>query len=148
MYKNIIIILFILYLLTSLCFAANWEAKDYVTYYGTTDHSITVAWSPVDGATSYKVREYFVEQKRYLPIISGITSTQISITLPKSGHYIFEVAAVNSYSSSAWARSVDATYAVVNNKPRSWWIYGHIASPGSIVISRVTGLNNPDQIGR
>ena len=143
MFKRIIsIISFLILVLSSLSFAElsviipNWEKKDYVTYYGTSDHTITVAWDPSPGATYYELEILNVERNIKTPIASGssLTATQKTFSLPRTGHYIVSVRACDASLSncSVWISSLEGT---VDGAKRSWWIYAYVAPPGPIVIN-------------
>lgn len=142
MFKKIIPIVFLLTLLLS-SFAnaelsvptSNWEKKDYVTYYGTSNHTITVAWDASPGATYYELEILNVERNIKTSIASGhsLTATQKSFSFPKTGHYIVSVRACDATISncSTWISSLEG---VVDGIKRAWWVYVFVAPPGPIVI--------------
>ena len=114
-----------------LCSAAfSYEGLDHFTYFGTTAESYTVAWGPGQGAEKYEIRLYHHEQKAYVD--QGTTAAlEYTIQLPRSGHYTVQVRSLaQGKDPSAWAESTDSTNALVDGKPRSWWLYGHVAPPG------------------
>lgn len=115
---------------------AGWDPLDYVTYYGTTDQDITFGWNPAaDGGTptSYDWRVYHVERKAYV-MMGNTPDSQKTIWLPRTGHYKIEVRARNAAGTSQWIMCTDPAFATVNGQPRAWWIYGHVAGPGDIII--------------
>lgn len=117
--------------------AIAYEAKDYVTYFGTTNGQLTVSWDAQEVATHYEVVLYHVERKVEVPAASGRTETNsIIFKVPRSGHFIARIRACDAKGCSDWVESTDATYCLVDGKPRGWWIYGHVASPGTIDIYR------------
>jgi hypothetical protein len=113
----------------------NWEKKDYVTYYGTSDHTITVAWGASPGAAYYELEILHVERNTKTSIASGhsLTATQKTFSLPRTGHYIVSVRACDSNLSncSEWTSSLDG---IVDGVKRAWWIYAYVAPPGPIVV--------------
>jgi hypothetical protein len=130
MFKKIISIAFLLtLLLSSLANAelsvttSNWEKKDYVTYYGTSNHIITVAWDASPGATYYELEILNVERNVKTSIASGhsLTTTQKSFLFPKTGHYIVSVRACDATISncSTWVTSLEGT---VDGAKRAWWV--------------------------
>ena len=107
----------------------SFEAKDYITFFGTTDQTVTVAWDEVPTATLYELQLHHQEQQVYISI-GSTTETTFTFSLPRSGHYIAMVRAVNSEGESIWSKSTDPDVAA----PKPWWIYGYIAPPGGIII--------------
>ena len=71
--KNIFVILLLL-LLTSFDAFAAWEIKDLVTYFGTTDQTITCKWDPVTNATGYQVELLHVERDSITRVDSDTVS--------------------------------------------------------------------------
>lgn len=136
---------FIYTMLFVLLFSVNaiaWEKKDYVTYFGTTDQQIKFAWNTSVGATDktvYEVKLFNVEKDTEVLIANGKTQdTDITISLPRTGHYILRIRACSDNTAdkkcSEWVESINPEFATVDGSPRAWWVYGHIASPGTIII--------------
>lgn len=138
MLKKLIPIISFLILSLSSSVNAEWVQKDYVTFFGTTDKSITVAWNPATVADYYEIELNHMEQgtKVTLPTGKTLTGTEKTFSLPKTGHYIIKVRACSTTlnSCSDWASSIDATVSMVGNESRAWWVYGYTAPPGPIVI--------------
>ena len=136
--KKIISIISFLVVLLSSPVSAEWLQKDYVTFFGTTDQTITVAWNPSPSANYYEIELNQVEQntKTILPTGQSLTDTQKTFSLPKTGHFIVRVRACNISINqcSTWASSIDATVSMVGSESRAWWIFGYVAPPGPIVI--------------
>jgi hypothetical protein len=137
--KTIIISIVIFFLLMTSNVYAEWVKKDYVTYFGTTDQSITVKWDAVDNAQGYQLELYHVERDSITKVASeGLTTTQLELTLPRSGHFIPRVRACSDYPAcethSEWSESINSEVAIVDGEARSWWIYGYVAPPGQIII--------------
>jgi hypothetical protein len=135
--KHIIILLFIL-LISNSAFG-EWEKKDYITYLGTTDQSITVGWDAVENVEGYQIEVYHVERDSITRVASeGLTETQIEFNLPRSGHFIARVRACVDYptceTAGEWSESTNSDVATVDGEARSWWIYGYVAPPGQIII--------------
>jgi hypothetical protein len=124
-------VVLLIILLSATAFA--FESKDYVTYYGTSDQPVTVTWSASINAISYELRAYHNEQEIYI-WMGDTTSLEFVWQLPKSGHYTFMVRAVGNSESSDWSLSTDSNVALVDGQPRAWWVYGHMAPPGPIII--------------
>jgi hypothetical protein len=142
MFKKVIPIIFLFTLLLSSfvnaelsVIVSNWEKKDYVTYYGTSNHTITAAWDAAPGATYYELEILHVERNTKTSIASGhsLTATQKTFLLPRTGHYIVSVRACDSSISncSEWVSSLEGT---VDGVKRAWWIYAFVAPPGPIVV--------------
>lgn len=141
-----LIIIFLLTLFLSLnVFAqedvttSGWEKKDYVTYFGTTDKSITCKWSLVDNANGYQVEVLHVERNSITKIIEeDSTDNTVEINFPRSGHYIIRVRACGDFptceNASTWAESTDPNIADVDGQPKGWWVYGYVAPAGQITI--------------
>lgn len=118
--------------------AFAWDGLDYFTYFGTTAETITCAWNPSETAEKYQVRALHREQNIYVDF--GITNNcEHTVTLPRSGHYIFEVRAMKledgsatAYLVSEWIQSIDPEVATVDGNHRAWWVYGCVAPPGPI----------------
>lgn len=127
-----------------------WDLKSVVTYFGTSDQTITIGWTssnPVPNE-AFDIELFHVERNAVM--LTGHTSQlEISVQLPVSGHYIARVRCVapveesvclgndgNTYDNgicrTIWVESIDPTYAKVNDEPKGWWIYGHVAPPGPI----------------
>lgn len=116
---------------------------DYVTYYGTTDKEIAVKWDVTDGADYYKVFLNNKERDERIEISDAetLTTNTIQFKLPRSGHYIAEIIACANRDGeddicSESSLSSNPEVAMVNGEHRAWWIYGHIAAPGPIVIGK------------
>jgi hypothetical protein len=106
---------------------------DYTTIYGFTGEDITLEWDAALGATEYVVElEHF--QRNEIVFTINTTSLSTIFVLPRTGHYIARVKALNANGESQWAVSTDPTYGVVNNIAQAWWIYGFVAPPGPIII--------------
>ena len=115
--------------------SADFVAMNHVTYYGTTDNSFSVAWNyPESSATpiEYEIRMRHLERDQ-LTAIATVPHPNMSITLnvPRSGHYILEIRAVNDAGSSEWALSTDPESC---ENGVTWWVYGYVAPVGPIVI--------------
>jgi hypothetical protein len=116
------------------------EGKEFFTWYGTTDESITVAWD-VD-LLSYQTGDIFELQIRNterntITSLGETTAFQKTFKCPKVGHWVVYgrtkrlINNVPTY--SEWANSIDLT-ALVNGIKRPWWIYVYLKSPGPIII--------------
>lgn len=109
---------------------------DHVTYYVNTGEILTAAWDAVDTATSYEMQLLRFEwDNEIVQEWIGITETSQIFTTPKSGMYIIRVRARNADGVSEWAVSINTEFATVDGEPRSWWVYGYMASPGPIEIN-------------
>ena len=96
----------------------------YVVYSGET---VKMGWDTSQGANYYDLKAWHYEQE--MPVQSNqwvnIQATQISIPVPRSGHFIWQVRACNNEGCSDWSESINSS--VTNNKP--WWVYAHVAPP-------------------
>ncbi len=124
----------------------NWSViiGEPTLFFGTTDNSIEMAWDEVlcsscgECEINYEIVLHHVEQDSITPIV--ITSNlSHEFKLPRSGHFIFKIRAINikldssdlNYASD-WTFSTDPTTSKVNDEMNGWWFYGHIAKPGVI----------------
>ena len=120
-------------LLASIAFAADWEAKDLRTYFGYTSKQITIQWDGDVRSTSYEVRLLHVERNVYEPTLTT-TETELTFGLPRTGHYIIEVRALNEFGESIWGTSEDPAL-FVDNQLEPFWIYGYPEPVGTIIIN-------------
>lgn len=138
--KKFITFLILFLMLTVQPVRAEWQAINNVTYFGTTDQQITVAWEASADATEFDLQLYHVEQKRNLAIATT-PNKEMQLTLPRTGHYIIKVRAKRldpnnptEWQESIWAQSDDDTYATVDGQPKGWWVYGYPAPAGDLII--------------
>ena len=120
----------ILQILIFLFFAGivNAEEYDHYDYWIYTGNSITIGWDSAQNAIEYEIELYHVEQQ--VPVAIGRTDlTQITIICPRSGHYYAKIRSIGETENSIWAESSDPIYAIVQDSPRSWWIYCRVAPP-------------------
>lgn len=114
--------------------AAYAEQFDLVEYWKYTGESVTVSWDPVDRATKYEVKSHRVESGNVVGIWET-TETEYTFTGMKGGHYDMMVrAGDDSGTWSTWSVSIDPAVAIVDNEPRGWRLYFHIAPPSIPVI--------------
>lgn len=113
-----------------------YDGKDLYTYVGTTDLEIKVSWTPVLDAESYDLELYCVD--RNVNVAQANTPTAgLTIKAPHQGLFIVRVRAVRTpptgpQITSEWVSTDDPTIALVDGKPRGWWIYSFLAPPGPI----------------
>ena len=116
-------------------YSADFIALNHVTYYGTTDNYFTVAWNQSDTGglpTEYEIRMRHLERDQITAIARvQHPSNSMTLSLPRSGHFVIEIRAINADGSSDWAVSTDPLSC---ENGISWWVYGHIAPVGPIVI--------------
>jgi hypothetical protein len=55
--------------------------------------------------------------------VNGYCLTDVS--LPRSGHYAYEIQVCAGTNCSPWELSTDPAYAQVNGQARAWWIYAY-----------------------
>lgn len=137
MSKGYVLLVFI-FLLVAFNVSADWEKKDYVTYFGTTDKTITCTWDSSTGATSYQVELLHVERDATTIVaVENLVATQITFSLPRSGHFVARIRACpdDLEQCSGWSESVDPLVSSVDGQSRAWWIYGYVAPPGTPSIS-------------
>ena len=115
---------------------SNGEVVNHTTYIGYTQVPITIGWDPSVDAQYYKFEGFHYEQN--ITVFTGTTpETQITVTFPRSGHYILKVKACKIETDqvelcSIFAESTNPTFAVVDEQPKAWWVYKYIAPPGPI----------------
>ena len=115
----------------------GYKLFDVVTYYGITGKSVTCAWdpNPEPDISGYKLRVYYVEQERYVATVTT-SATKYKYTPIKSGHYVFEVRAIDLAGNiSDWTSSLDSNKSSVNGEHKGWWVYVHIAPAGGLIIN-------------
>jgi hypothetical protein len=123
-HKKIFRLIVFLFLTT----AVQAEEYDLYDYWSYTGQTITSGWDAMPNAVEYQVELFHVEQ--VVPVALGRTSsTQIQFTCPRSGHYLVRVKSIGESGESGWASSDDIKYATVNEVPRGWWVYCHVAPP-------------------
>jgi hypothetical protein len=116
--------------------AGDFVKKDLVTYFGTTDKSLTCRWDTIEAyIDEFELRLFHVERDVETPIANGKTSqNELTFKLPRTGHFIVKVRACErDYTfCSDWSESIDPEVATVDGEPRGWWVYGHVAAPGEL----------------
>ena len=139
--KKFITFLILFLMLTVRPAWAEWEAIKNVTYFGTTDEQISVAWNASADATEFDLQLYHVEQKRNLAIATTPNKEMI-LTIPRTGHYIIKVRAkkpdpdnTDEWITSIWAESDDSKYGMVDGQPQGWWVYGYPAPVGGLILN-------------
>jgi len=135
MIKKLLISIFVS---TLLCYSAyGWESKDLVTYFGTSDKEITIAWDAVENADYYELKLFSIERNVESVVANNISQTQLKIFLPRSGLFIVRARACSNsvgFTCSEWSTSDNQTFATVDGQPKGWWVYGYLAPPGPIII--------------
>lgn len=134
--KFFLIVVFILF--TSLSYA-DIELEDHFTYFITSNEQLTLQWNTESGAEGYQVRLFHVERDVVSVLTNDITTgNQLVFSVPRTGHYIVEIrSCAGGYTDttcSPWIRTTNSQRAIVNNQPRSWWVYGHVQPPGPPII--------------
>lgn len=110
--------------------------------------SVSLTWTPVSGATSYKVSRSTTSGGPYTQIATPATASYTDNSVTNGTAYFYVVAAVNSYGSSGNSSQATATPAVQaaditvtvdpsQTKPISPWIYG---------INSYSGVPNPPHV--
>jgi hypothetical protein len=116
--------------------AGEFVKKDLVTYFGTTDKSLTCAWDQLEpDVNEFELRLFHVERNVETAVANGKTSQrELTFKLPRSGHFIVKVRACerNYAVCSDWSESVNPEVASVDGESRGWWVYGHVAAPGGL----------------
>lgn len=120
-------------------------AIDALTYYGYTDTK-TVAFTVSCAACERHEWELVSYQRDHVaargsqanaghvanPCQGGQPNRiTLQVRLPRTGHYFFRVRSCTTDECSAWASSMDLTFATVDCQPRSWWWYGYPQPPGT-----------------
>lgn len=121
-----------------LAYGGDYRPYGYTTYFGSTDHSVTVSWDANDPAPDrYEVDLFNVERGTVEKAGTGTaTITSITFKLPFSGHFIARVRACTGENCSDWTESTDSEKALVDGVHKGWWLYGHIAPAGPIIINK------------
>lgn len=135
-----LVIACILVMLTSmawLAYGGDFIPYDYTTYFGATDHSVTVSWDAnVPSPDRYEVDIFNIERGTIEKAGTGTTTTtSITFKLPFSGHFVAKVRACQGDRCGDWTESTDSDKALVNGVHKGWWLYGHVAPAGPITIT-------------
>jgi len=112
-----------------------WEVKSLDLVFGYTSELIDIEWDSAANCTSYDVRLKHIERDTYEPI-QNTTNVQITLQLPRTGHYEIEVRGRNDTTSEIgnWSNITDPnTYTDAQLGP--WWIYGSVEPVGPIIIN-------------
>jgi hypothetical protein len=105
---------------------AQWDGTEYTIDTPT----ITIAWDPSEGATSYKVRAVWIDPtQEFVYGLETVTTSEAVISKPRTGHFRFEVAACNEVGCSEWAVSSDPAYGSVDGQPNGWRVFWKVAPP-------------------
>jgi len=106
--------------------------RDGVEYVKTDD--ITFAWDGDPAATRYEVIATWIDPTNEFEYDLGeTTETQIIISRPRTGHFMFKVRACNT-TCSEWSESTDPTVATVDGQPKGWWVFWKVPPPTGPVI--------------
>lgn len=97
------------------------------TYWLFTGESVTIAWDASAGADRYEYELLNVERGERVFAQGSTAGVQTAVAIPKTGHWVFRVRAVNSEGVSDWARCDDAQYAQIDGKAQSWWVFAWVA---------------------
>ena len=106
--------------LTGLTWTKHWTLELY------TGESVTVGWDIVSNADSYKWELVSHERGNAVFAQGSTTATTASIVIPKTGHWIVRVKAVNANGESAWAESTGPE-ARAEGQTQPWWIFAWLA---------------------
>jgi len=131
MKKLIILLIFICIYTTTFAFEKG--TYDYRTHWVYSGGSIVLGWDPVTNAVEYEVVAEHLETEQ--TIIMGTTSnTKITIVIPRVGHFIFKVRAVNYCNEekqvSEWATTIDSYPS--DGKPS--WVYSQLAPATDLIL--------------
>jgi len=119
-YLRLFTALALFFLLVSAAWYKHWT---YAIYTGET---VQVAWDASAGADSYKWE--LLSHERGLAVFAqgSTTSTTAGIVIPKTGHWIVRVKAINAAGESAWAQSTGPE-ASAEGQTQPWWIHAWLA---------------------
>jgi len=142
MKKTIAILFILIAIFTTQCYALDTGLYDHATHWVNSGETVTVAFeSATINVTEFEVEAIHLETNvttmlGKTPASQGSTFSFSSITfqLPRMGHYIFRVRAINVVGESIWSISTDSSVSRVNNEPRSWWVYGQLPPVTGIII--------------
>jgi len=110
-----------------------WDIKDFNTVVDYTSQQLTLEWDVSNNATSYEVRLQHFERDSF-ESTQIVTDPTITVQLPRTGHYIVHIRAINDNTGeqSAWSESIDPSRYSGTYEP--FWVYGHVEPVGPIVI--------------
>jgi hypothetical protein len=113
------------------------KGTDNYTYLVATGKQITVAWDPDANATKYEIQISNHQRQITIPL-GEVTVPQITLSLPKSGHWVIEARACNAVQCSDWANS--EANGRVNGADRAWWVHAWMSAPtgGGITLNRAS----------
>lgn len=137
--KSLLLLWMVMFITTS----HAWERKDYLTVYGTTEVPVTICWNAGTGRhTHFEIYLESAERGDKFPLdnipYSG-THYEYPVTIPRTGHWLVRLRSCNADKCSPWIKSesIDPATSVckgTTSQTGPFWIYGHIAKPGGIII--------------
>jgi hypothetical protein len=102
-------------------------------FYTTGKNTVTVEWTAVPNATSYRVRLVYLDKTTIYPYVT-VTTNKAVLTRPRTGHFRVDVQAVNSAGTSPWSYSTNSSVALVNSQPMGWQFFWTLPAPTGGVI--------------
>lgn len=104
------------------------ETFSYLTYCLYIGDSVTIAWDADPSVDHYEVQAKHFEQNQIVKntLWQSIKTNSLTVTIPRGGHWEWQVRACSLAECSAWSESVKPENAL-DGKP--WWIYSYIAPP-------------------
>jgi hypothetical protein len=102
------------------------QGSDNYTYLVATGKQITVAWDADPMAVRYEAQISNHQRQITIPL-GEVTVPQITLTLPKSGHWVIEVRTCDASQCSAWANS-EANGRVAGVE-KAWWVHAWMSAP-------------------
>ena len=111
------------------------QGSDNYTYLVATGKQFTIAWDADPQATKYEIQISNHERQITIPM-GEVTTTQITISLPKSGHWVIEARSCDASQCSAWTSS--EANGRVAGADRAWWVHAWMSAPtgGGITLNR------------
>ena len=100
----------------------------HTTYTTFTGSQVTFAWDAQAAADSYKWELVSYERGNSVFASGSTATTNATVTIPQTGHWIVRVKAVNANGESDWSESTGAG-AQVEGADETWWIHAWVAAP-------------------
>ena len=119
-----------LLLIPIIIFSLQLGIHSHLTHWAYNGNTITLGWNESVGADMYEVRVQHVETEQIF-IVGETSGLSINYILPKTGHYIFRVRAMNDYGSSDWAYTTNPENVADGN---TFWIYSQIPPVTGVII--------------
>ena len=113
------------------------QVYEHATIWGDTAKTWEASWDRSLCGSVQCVEEHYVVRVTHIEsglqafpdIVTAVGVVSVQFQLPRSGHYIVWVKAVNPIGESAWAKLEEGINTAVQYQPRGAWLYTQPAAP-------------------